>query len=128
MADTAALVVTLSASLTQFQRDLDNATTLVDKSARDIEHRFEQINPDASGIVKNFTDNFSRSFAQAATGVPWGKILGGAGLVAAAGALVVELNSIVSGLAKIGDQAEELRLPVNLLQQLSVAADEARLP
>jgi hypothetical protein len=43
--DQAALIVALSAQLSQFERDMKKAVELADKSTRDIEDKFEKINP-----------------------------------------------------------------------------------
>jgi hypothetical protein len=123
MADTAALVVALSAQLTRFEKDMEKAVTVANDNVKKIEDRFAKINPNVAPVVKNFeqagsssADAFVAGFLQKFTAA------------ALVGGFVTSLNAIINTLAKVGDRAEELRLPVNLLQSLSLAAETARLP
>ena len=50
------------------------------------------------------------------------------GLVAGAAGIVSVLDDLINTLASAGDRAADLRLPINIIQALSVAADEARVP
>jgi hypothetical protein len=125
MADTAALVVALSAQLSQFQKDMDRANQIANDNVKKIEDSFNKINPNAEQMLGRFADS-AKAPAESA-----GQSIGNAivvGFIGALGALALRLTSIIEGLAKIGDRAEDLRLPVNLLQALSVAAESARLP
>lgn len=59
--DTAALVVALSAQLTQFEKDMDKAVGIADQKTRQIESSFSKINPSVAGI-----DNFFAKFTSVA--------------------------------------------------------------
>jgi hypothetical protein len=48
MADTASLVVALSAQLTQFQKDMQNAGIMADNAVNNIEKKFSSMNPQVS--------------------------------------------------------------------------------
>ena len=50
------------------------------------------------------------------------------GLIAGAVGIVSVLDNLINTLASAGDRAADLRLPINIIQALSVAADEARVP
>ncbi len=125
MADVAALVVALSAQLSQFQKDMEKAGTIADSAVKGIEESFSKMNPDASGALRSFSDSAQQPAQAAGASIGQAVLVGFTGAIAL---IITRLGLIVDGLAKIGDRAEDLRLPVNLLQALSVAADEARLP
>jgi hypothetical protein len=55
MADTAALVVALSAQLTKFEKDMQKAGIMAEKAASDVEDKFSKINP---SIKTSFLGNF----------------------------------------------------------------------
>ena len=55
-----------------------------------------------------------------------GALIGG-GLIAGAVGIVSVLDELINTLASAGDRAADLRLPINIIQALSVAADEARV-
>lgn len=63
MADTAALVIALSAQLTKFEKDLQKAGVIAEKSVRDIENKFEKMNPK---ISTSFFGNFLANMADKA--------------------------------------------------------------
>lgn len=52
--DTAALVVRLEATVRQFQRQMNQAKGIADRSAKDIEKRLSNINPGADALVNSF--------------------------------------------------------------------------
>lgn len=52
--DTAALVVRLEATVRQFQRQMNQAKGIADRSAKDIEKRLSNINPGADALVASF--------------------------------------------------------------------------
>lgn len=60
MADTASLVVALSAQLTQFQKDMQAAGIMADKAVGDIENKFSKMNPK---ISTSFFGNFFSDLA-----------------------------------------------------------------
>ena len=61
MADTASLVVALSAQLTQFEKDMKSAGIMADQATNDIEKKFSSMNPKIS------TSFFGNLFANLAT-------------------------------------------------------------
>jgi hypothetical protein len=65
MADTAALVVALSAQLSKFEKDLQKAGVIAEKSVKDIEGKFEKLNPK---ISTSFFGNLFANFADKAVG------------------------------------------------------------
>ena len=82
MADTAALVVALSAQLTKFEKDMKDAVKIADTQTKAIENRFSQMN---NKIEQEFSSFVSRFAASAG---PIGGIfsaLGPVGLTVAAG-------------------------------------------
>ena len=67
MADTAALVVALSAQLTKFEKDMQRAGIMAEKAVGDIENKFSKMNPQ---IKTSFLGNLLSSLAdQAIAGV-----------------------------------------------------------
>ncbi|MDB5618212.1 hypothetical protein [Tardiphaga sp.] len=65
--DTAALVVALSAQLTKFEKDMQRAGVLADKTVSDIEDKFSKANPSFSGsFLGNFLSNLSTKGIEAA--------------------------------------------------------------
>lgn len=63
MADTAALVVALSAQLTKFEKDLRAAGIMAEKAVSDIENKFSKMNPQ---FKASFLGNFFSDLAQKA--------------------------------------------------------------
>lgn len=119
------LQIPVSASLDKFRSDMDQLGREADKTSTDIEDRFKQINPGAKGMIDSFRDSAKGPAQDAGNSI--GLIIGGA-IVAAAAGIASGLHAAIDALAKIGDRGEDLRLPVNMLQALSVAATEARVP
>jgi hypothetical protein len=81
---------------------MNEAGQIVHEKADQIEGEFNNINKAAAGLALGFT--------------------------AVGGAIAASLLSATTSLAKLGDRADDLRLPVNLIQALSVVSDEARVP
>lgn len=123
--DVAALVVQLSASLTKFKDDMGTAVAEAGKAVASIESSFAAANPDASGMIEKFRASAEGPALAAGTSI--GLILAG-GIAAAAAGIATKLFSTIDALSQLGDRSDDLRLPVNLLQALSVAAGEARVP
>lgn len=97
-----ALRIPVSVDMRQFNAAMGEMAQKTDDVSDQIESRFNAINV-AAGTM--------------------------AAAVAGAGAVIAtSLLSAVTSLAKLGDLSDDLRLPVNLIQALSVAADEARVP
>jgi hypothetical protein len=104
MADTAALVVALSAQLTKFEKDMQKAVGIADRGVKDIENRFAKLNPSAGdGFAK-----FETRLKQFAT-------VGGISLLINQ---IIELNRAV---AQIGEAAETLGVSTEEIQKLRFA-------
>jgi len=125
MAEAAALVVALSAQLSKFQKDMESAVGIANDNVKKIEDSFGKMNPDASGMLKNFAASAEAPAREAGFSIGSALVVG---IAAAVATVVTKIGGLIDSLSKIGDRAEELRLPVNILQSLSVAADAARLP
>lgn len=123
--DTAALVVAMSAKLTDFQNGMQAAVSSATQAVGNIESAFANANPDASGMIARFRDAAAGPAASAGSAI--GLIIAG-GIAAAAVGVASKLGDTIEALANLGDRADDLRLPVNLLQALSVAAGQARVP
>jgi hypothetical protein len=101
--DTASLIVALSAQVSQFQKDLDNAAGIADKSAKQIEDRFSRIDFGGEAL-----GGFIEQLKALATGGVIGEIF----------KQVAELNQQV---AEIGDGAERVGLTTDQFQSLRYA-------
>src|SRR5262245_15865812 len=126
MADTAALVVALSAQLTKFEKDMKAAVGIAEKRTKEIEGTFDKMNKQIAGQLG--------ALAGQAGGGPFGGIasgltrLGPAGLAGAAGlgaitAAFVFLNAEVQAFVKQADQlrnaSDTTGLTISQLKQLS---------
>lgn len=100
--DTAALVVALSAQVTKFERDMQKAGSIADRQVSSIEDRFSQLNPTFSGLTAL---------------IP-------AALVTGA---IATIKGVVDALAEIGDKSQDMRIPAQELQALSMGAQQARI-
>ncbi len=100
--DTAALVVALSAQLTKFEKDMDSAYGIADKSVKKIEDRFSKIDPGAGGA--EFASKLE-------------KLLTVGGIIGA----LTTLHDLVAELAKVGDQADRVGLTAEQFQTLRFA-------
>lgn len=122
MAEAAALVATLGADLNKFGDDMKRADDMATQSVKSIEDRFKAANPSFAQPLDRLRDD-AVSRAEAVGGAIGTAI--GVGLAAAVTLVVAKLKTIIGALAEIGDKSEDLRLPVNLLQALSVAGGQA---
>src|SRR5262245_46536381 len=104
MADTAALVVALSAQLTKFERDMKKAAGIADQGVSDIEKRFAKLNPSAGAGFDKLETKL--------------KALATVGGIAALIHQIIELNRAV---AQIGETAETVCIGVVELQKLRFA-------
>src|SRR5262244_3542567 len=112
MADTAALVVALSAQLTRFEKDMKDAVGIADKHTKEIETRFEKMN-------KNIADQFDKvaqGFAQQAG--PIGSILSSIGPVGVA--IPAGVGAAIIAFDKLGESVQRF---VELNVRLREAAD-----
>jgi hypothetical protein len=127
MADTAALVVALSAQLTKFEKDMKGAVDIASKRTKEIEGVFGKMNKTINAQLQ--------TLAGQAAGGPFGGIttglirLGPAGLTAAAGlgAITVAFLSLNAQVQAFVRQADQLRnaadttgLTISQLKQLSL--------
>src|SRR5262249_8919410 len=101
--DTAALVVALSAQLTQFEKDMAKAGDIADKGVRNIEDKFHKANITVSGL-----DEFTNKLT---------KLVTAAGLVETT-RQIVALNEQV---AKIGEGAQRVGLTTDEFQKFRFA-------
>lgn len=125
MADTAALVVALSAQLTKFEKDMKDAVGIADRQTKQIEDSFSKLN-------KNIENELSTLASRAASGLgPIGGILSAlgpvgvavAGTIATLGAAFVFLSDQVDKFAErskaLKEAAETAGLGVNQLKALA---------
>lgn len=119
------LTTSIQVKLDKLQQNFADAVKLADDGVKKIEESFSKANPDASGMIKSFLTSAEGPAKEAGTQI--GGIVAGA-IAASAAGVAAALISTIDALSAIGDKAQELRLPVNLLQGLRVAADEARVP
>lgn len=80
MASDAALAVRLEARLNKFERDLGRATSIADRSVRDIENRFSRSNPTVKVRIQEVGGSGSSILGQGGLGRITGSQLGSAGL------------------------------------------------
>lgn len=122
MASDASLVATLGANLDQFGNEMKRADAMADDAIKGIESRFANSNPSyASALDRMKQDSLSRAEE---TGGAIGAAIG-VGLVGAVGLAIKKIHDLIGSLSEIGDRSDDLRLNVNLLQALSVAAGQA---
>ena len=78
--------------------------------------------------VKSVAESFNGLEAPARkSGETIGALLGG-GILAAVIGVATKMDELINTLASAGDRADALRIPINILQALAVAADQARVP
>jgi hypothetical protein len=125
--DTAALVVALSAQLTKFEKDMQRAGVMADKTVADIEDKFSKANPSFAGsFLGNFLGNLSTKALESAiafaidlkdrfielektahlVGVSMNDIFGIQQAASKSGASVAEVTQSVKGLAVLLDQMQ----------------------
>lgn len=125
--DTAALVVALSAQLTKFEKDMQRAGVLADKTVSDIEDKFSRANPSFGGsFLGNFLGNLSTKALESAisfaidlkdrfieleatahlVGVSMNDVFGIQQAASKSGASVNEVTQSVRGLAVLLDQMQ----------------------
>src|SRR4051794_17070005 len=102
------------ADTTQFDQAMDRARSNTSTATRYISQQFD----DMSSAIERSSQNAGNALSLIISG----------GIVAAAAGLTSHLSTVLNALSNIGDRAQDLRLPVNMLQALSVAADQARVP
>jgi hypothetical protein len=112
------LTIPIGASLTEFNRGMDEVGRLVDTTVNKAEQQF-------AGLGRSLGQGLSQAGPQVEDAGSKVGVIFGTALVASAAAIISRLGTVVNALANIGDRAEDLRLSVNLLQALSVAAGQA---
>lgn len=106
--ETAALVVALSAQITQFERALDKAKDVADRRVRQIDESFAKANKSISDRFRELGNSLSNQIGGLGNIVTG---LGPAGIVAAAGlgGVVLALDAMRQGAHQLAQQAGELR-------------------
>lgn len=105
MADTAALVVALSAQLTKFERDMREANTIAERGVSRINRTFEDINL-AHGLEKGLA------------------FLKGGAIGAILGEAVRKIVETLDKAGEVGEIAERIGLSTDALQVLQITAEE----
>jgi hypothetical protein len=105
MADTAALVVALSAQLTKFEKDMKQAGVLADDAVDNIEKKFSKMNPQVSA---SFLGNLFAGFADKAVG-----------------AAVQAVKELVDRFKELQNAAEYAEVSVQWLYGLQQAGEQA---
>lgn len=127
MADTAALVVALSAQLTKFEKDMKGAVDIANKRTKEIEQSFAKMNVGIQNQLSALAANFGGAggvFSGAATAIKSLGPLGAAGAtsVLALGAAFALVSTEVEKYAKKVDQlinaSETLGISITALNEL----------
>lgn len=130
MADTAALVVALSAQLTKFEKDMKGAVGIANKRTKEIENSFAQMNSAITNQLTNLTSGLGGRFGQLGSSLAR---LGPAGAVAATaivalGAAFVKaaqgVQDYIQLAGKLKDASESTGLTVVQLDELQKVALE----
>ena len=109
MADTAALVVALSAQLTKFEKDMQNAVDISARKTKAIEDNFTKMQTNITNQLSSFANNAASRLG------PVGNILGGlgpVGLTVAAALGVARHHEMTLDLRGIGGSALTSEMPV----------------
>src|SRR6185437_2711341 len=130
--DNASLVYELEAQIGKFSSAFDAATKTASASFDQItsagRDAATKVEASISSAVQSIGTSFESLINPAKTTGDAIKALIGGGLVAAAAGFAATMTELINALSSAGDRADDLRLPINILQALSVAADEARVP
>lgn len=126
------LTYELQATFDKFATSFDQATKTAADSFSQMEARGKDAGDRMTASIQSAVSSISSSFQSLqapakSTGDVIGAVIGGS-LVAAAVGFAGIMDKLINALADAGDRAADLRLPINILQALSVAADEARVP
>lgn len=130
--ETEQLVYELQATADKFEASFESAT----KAANDNFAKMDAAGKDAGDRMSESMRSAVSSVAQSFGGLnapakkagdSIGALISG-GLIAGAVGIVSVLDNLINTLASAGDRAADLRLPINIIQALSVAADQARVP
>lgn len=130
MADTAALVVALSAQLTKFEKDMKGAVNVADKRTKEIENSFAKMNTAIAGQLSNLTAGLGGRFSGVATSLGRLGPIGAAAATAvvALGAAFVKaakgVEEYIQLAGKLKDASETTGLTITQLDELSKVALE----
>ncbi len=107
-ADTAALVVALSAQLTNFEKDMKNAVKIAEKHTKDIETTFTKLNAE----INNQLSGIAAGFSSRIGGL--GSVLGTLGPIGSAvaiglGAAVLAMNALVTAANEFAEKQKKLK-------------------
>lgn len=131
MADTAALVVALSAQLTKFEKDMKDAVTIADRRTKEIETSFSKLNDTINSQLSSLAQAYSSNIGRL------GSLLGALGPYGTAaavglGAAVLAMNQLIETADRYSEKQKKLReasettgLSINQFKVLSRAAAAA---
>jgi hypothetical protein len=129
--DTEQLVVQLEARINDFEKSFQRASKTANDNWSKIEQRGKQAGDRMSSSVKAATQEIANGFEALRSPVQGASTLInaliGASVVAGVAGIATSFGDLINKLSDFGDRAQDLRLPANFIQSLSVAADEARL-
>ena len=130
--DNASLTYELDAQIGKFADSFATATKTASDSFDQItsagRDAGDRVTASINSAIESVTSSFSSLQGPAKqTGDMIGALIGG-GIIAGAAGIVTTMTELINTLASAGDRADDLRLPVNIIQALSVAADQARVP
>src|SRR5664280_1939055 len=128
MSDAEQLVVSITAKIEEFAQNFAKASQTASDAYKSMGDAGKNASDRMTGDVEKATSSIGTSFeglvAKAEkTGIAIGVAIGGGVL-----ASVATMGNLIETLSKIGDRADDLRLSVNLLQALGVAAAGAGVP
>lgn len=130
--DNASLTYELDATIGKFASSFSEATKTASASFEQItsagRDAGDAVTQSINSAVESVANSFSSLTAPAQQAGNTIVALIGGGLIAAAAGIATTMTQLINTLASAGDRADDLRLPVNIIQALSVAADEARVP
>ena len=123
----------------ELQVTFDNFATSFEAATKTAQDNFNRM--DAAGkesgdrmaeTMKSALDSVAKSFGgleapAKKSGDTIGALIGG-GIIAGVIGVASKMEELINTLASAGDRADDLRIPINILQALAVAADQARVP
>ena len=123
----------------ELQATFDNFATSFEAATKTAQNNFDRM--DAAGkasgdrmaeLMKSALESVAKSFGgleapAKKSGDTIGALIGG-GIIAGVIGVASKMEELIGTLASAGDRADDLRIPINILQALAVAADQARVP
>ncbi len=99
----------------------------MDAAGKDVWRPYGRV--DEFGCFESVAQSFAGLEAPAKkSGDTIGALIGGGIVAGVIGVASKVLDELINTLASAGDRADDLRFPINILQALAVAADQARVP